>query len=121
MHSHSIFMCKLRGIQSRLFQSCHTFPFYWNSKRKLYSCDEKRYRSNFNNESFLIALVALFQTGQIIRLTYSGEFNRISFLYINWILNVLNVVHNFMLIYRLDHYLGYINGTILLSDQIARK
>lgn len=121
MHSHSMFMCKLRHIQSRLLRTFYTFPFYWNPAKKLFTCDSKTRQTNFYRLSFIILIVVLFQIFQLIRLTYSRKFNQITYLYLELILNVIVVVHTCIVIWIRDEYLGFINGSIVLADQIARK
>ncbi len=120
MHTHSDFLCKLRHIKSRIFQACIVCPFIWDSKRKLYFTNPKL-KLRFNLESLIIPLLTLFQTYQLFYLTWQRKFNDTVFLSLVWLINMLITTNTYIYIWKLDAYLGYVNGTILLGDGIARK
>lgn len=114
-------MFKLRRIQSRILQTFHTFPFYLNSKEKLFTSDSKTYQTHFCRSFFIFPFLILFQLIQLTRLIYSGEFNKITFLYVDLLLNVVVVVNSYIVTWRQHEYLGFINGNIKLGNRIASK
>lgn len=120
MYTHSDFLCKLRRIKSRIFQLCIVCPFIWDPQRKLYVSNSKL-KSRFNVESLIIPLLTLFQTYQLFYLKGQHHFNDTIFLSLDWLLNMLITTNTYIYIWKLDVYLGYVNGTILLGDGISRK
>lgn len=121
MHSHSLFMCKLRIIQSRFLNAFHIFPFCWNPTKKLFTCVSKKQHTNFCRVALMFPFVTLFQFIQLVILMHSGKFNKITYLYLELILNALIVVNSYVVVWRRDEYLGFINGNLELANRIASK
>lgn len=120
MYSHSKFLCKLRQVKSHLYQTFHALPFIWDPTQNLYIQDS-RCRANFNRESCIHLIVAIFQTIQIFNLIQSGQVNQLTFLYFLWIVHTMHVFHTCLLIWELGGYLNFLNGTIQFGCKIASK
>ncbi len=120
MYTQSSFICKIRNIQFRVFNAFHIFPFSWDSNKKLFLVNEKL-QSAFNREYFLLTCLVLFQTFQLVSFISANDFDSIIFLYIMWVFNLQASVISWLLRWKLDNFLGFLNGTLLLGNSIARK
>lgn len=120
MHTHSNFLCKMRWIKSRIYETCSVCPFIWDQKIKLYTSN-KKLKAYFYRESLIVPFLTIYQTYQLLQFTSEHKLNDIIFLSLVWLVNILITANTYIYIWKLDEYLGYINGTILLGDQIARK
>lgn len=120
MYTHSTFLCKLRHIKSRIYQTCCVCPFVWDPRKKLYVSNQKL-KTDFNRESFIIPLLTIFQAYQLLCFPLENKDKDKVCLWLEFLLNILITTNTYIYIWKLDEYLGYINGTILFGDGIARE
>lgn len=109
---------RLRNVQSKIFQACHALPFAWNKKGKLYALDFY-HQARFNQEAILIPAIALFQSSQVFKYVSEGKLNQIGYLLLIWILHLIHCCHTYILIWKVDEYLAFVNGSIQFSQKFA--
>lgn len=120
MYTYSNRMCKFCLVLSRILNFFNALPFTLDPQTNLYISTPKQ-ELKFKRESFLVPLFTLFHTTHLINFIQDGRFNEIVFLYLTWICSINVTAMTFLCWYRLDDYLGFLNGTLLLGDCIARK
>ncbi len=120
MLKNSDFMLKLRSIESKLSQKFHTVPFVWSSQKRLYITTENSVHK-FYQTCFLGPLFTVYLTAQLAHCIIYRQFNGMCVLYVTWLAYVLFTYNTYILVWKCDVYLKFINGMILFGNDITGK